>query len=147
MSRHTLLKNTITTAIFLIIATIIASIFFYFTRRNTTTIAIIYMLAVTFVAKYTVGYVPGIIASLVGVICVNYVFTFPFMELNFTIDGYPMTFIGMMVISSTTSTLTTHLKESRTGLSMNGKSCSWRRKRKPCGPIFCGRFPTICGHR
>lgn len=111
MSRHTLLKNTITTAIFLFIATIIASIFFYFTRRNTTTIAIIYMLAVTFVAKYTVGYVPGIIASLVGVICVNYVFTFPFMELNFTIDGYPMTFIGMMVISSTTSTLTTHLKE------------------------------------
>lgn len=111
MTRRVLLKNTITTAVFLIIATIIASIFFYCTRRNTTTIAIIYMLAVTFVAKYTDGYVPGIIASLVGVICVNYVFTFPFMELNFTIDGYPMTFIGMMFISSTTSTLTTHLKE------------------------------------
>lgn len=110
MSRKTVIENTVTTIVFLIIATIIAAIFINCTN-NSTNIAIIYMLAVTFVAKYTVGYVPGIIASLVGVICVNYVFTYPYMELNFSIDGYPMTFAGMMIISSTTSTLTTHLKK------------------------------------
>lgn len=72
---------------------------------------IIYMLAVLLIARQTVGYLPGIIASVISMININFLFTYPYMELNFSIDGYPLTFLGMTIISSITSTLTTHLKE------------------------------------
>lgn len=83
---------------------------FFHYSKNTTSVAIIYVLVVMLVARYTTGYVPGILASVVGVICVNYVFTYPYMHLNFTIDGYPITFMGMIVVSLITSTLTTQFK-------------------------------------
>ncbi len=103
------MKNLIITLIFMAIATILAVPFFYL-GNNTTSVAIVYILAVVFVARYTEGYLPGIVASFIGVICVNYVFTYPFMKLNFTIAGYPVTFLGMIIISSVISTMTSHLK-------------------------------------
>lgn len=110
MTRTALIRNTIITSFFLLLATIGSCIFFYATE-NTPNVAIIYMMAVVLIARFTDGYVPGIIASLVGVVFINLVFTYPYMELNFTLDGYPITFVGMMLISSITSTTTTHLKE------------------------------------
>lgn len=107
--RHRLLANTVVTSVLMTVATVVASAFFHYSR-NSTSVAIVYVLAVMLVARYTSGYVPGIVASVVGVICVNYVFTYPFMKMNFTMDGYPVTFMGMMVISSITSTLTTRFK-------------------------------------
>lgn len=110
MSRQTLIHNTIITFLYLTVATI-ASALFFVTTRNTTNVAILYMMATMMTARHTEGYIPGIIASLAGVIGINFIFTYPYMELNFTLDGYPLTFIGMMIISTITSTLTTHLKE------------------------------------
>lgn len=110
MAKKTLLRNIVITVGYLAIATVISTIFFISTR-NTTNIAIFYMLATMMIARQTDGYVPGIVASLVSVICINFIFTYPFMAFNFTLDGYPLTFIGMMIISTITSTLTTHLKE------------------------------------
>lgn len=109
MPRTTLIKNTLLTLSVLALATLLAVLFFYF-GKNTTSVAIIYILAVVLIAKYTDGYVPGIISSFIGVICVNYIFTYPFMKFNFTIDGYPVTFVGMIVTSSIISTMTSHLK-------------------------------------
>lgn len=110
MERKTLLRNTFLTAAIMVAATGISFAFFHYSG-NATGVAIVYVLAVMFVARYTQGYVPGIVASVIGVICVNYVFTYPYFQLNFSIDGYPLTFIGMMFISSVTSTLTTNLKK------------------------------------
>lgn len=110
MPRRTLVQNIIITTTLLMIFTLLAMLFFYL-GKNTTSVAIIYILAVMLIARYTSGYAPGIIASFIGVICVNYVFTFPFMQINFTMDGYPVTFLGMIIISSVTSTLTSHLKQ------------------------------------
>lgn len=110
MSRQNLIKNTFLTIAVLTLATILAILFFYL-GKNTTSVAIIYILAVVFIARYTEGYAPGIIASFIGVICVNYVFTYPFMKFNFTMDGYPVTFMGMIIISSLISTMTSHLKQ------------------------------------
>ena len=84
--------------------------FFYY-GKNTTSVAIIYVLSVMLVARYTVGYASGIVASLFGVGFVNYVFTYPYMTLNFTIDGYPVTFVGMTVVSVITSAMTTKFKK------------------------------------
>lgn len=109
LEREVLLKNIVITVFLMVLATLIAQFFFHYSR-NTTSVAIIYVLVVMLVARYTTGYVPGILASIVGVVCVNYVFTYPYMRLNFTIDGYPITFLGMIVISLITSTLTTQFK-------------------------------------
>ncbi|MDD3252602.1 MAG: DUF4118 domain-containing protein [Lachnospiraceae bacterium] len=110
MDRKTLAMNTTTTIAIMGVSTIVAEAFFHYSK-NSTSVAIIYVLAVMMVARYTVGYIPGIIASLFGVVFVNYVFTYPYMTLNFSIDGYPITFVGMMVTSGITSALTTKFKK------------------------------------
>lgn len=84
---------------------------FFLLSHNTANVAIIYVLATILVAQNTEGYIPGIIASLLSVIFINLVFTYPYMVLNFSLDGYPLTFLGMMIVASLTSILTTHLKE------------------------------------
>lgn len=104
------LKDGVRTLILLILFTIIAYFFHMLTAENTN-IAIVYILCVLLVSRLTSGYIWGIIASLFGVIGVNYLFTYPFLELNFALSGYPVTFIGMLTISIITSTLTTHIKE------------------------------------
>lgn len=110
MNRWTLLINICVTIGIFAAATILAITFFHYSA-NSTSVAIIYVLAVMLIARYTTGYVPGIVASFIGVICVNYVFTYPFMRLNFSIDGYPVTFVSMAVISGLTSALTTKFKK------------------------------------
>lgn len=110
MPKEDLIRNIVVTSVLLLGATA-CSAAFLFIGGNRTNIGIVFMLAVMLTARYTDGYIPGIIASIVGVVCVNYVFTYPFMELDFTLDGYPVTFIAMLLISGITSATTTHLKE------------------------------------
>ena len=70
----------------------------------------VFILAVVLVSRFTTGYWPGILASAVGVVSVNYLFTYPFHEFNMSIDGYPLTFAVMLVVSVLVSTLTTQIK-------------------------------------
>lgn len=110
MNKSVLLHNIKITLFFLIVATLLSSAFFLLSH-NAANVAIIYVLATVFVARSTSGYIPGIVTAFLSVVFINFVFTYPYMELNFTLDGYPVTFLGMMIIASLTSTLTTHLKE------------------------------------
>ena len=70
----------------------------------------VFILAVTLVARFTQGYVWGIVASLLGVVCVNYMFTYPYWEFDLTLAGYPLTFTAMLVVSLLISALTTRIK-------------------------------------
>ena len=108
--KRVILHNVSVTLLIMGISTVMAQAFFHFSR-NSTSVAIIYVLAVMLVARYTTGYITGIIASLFGVFFVNYVFTYPYMTFNFSLDGYPVSFIGMMLVSSITSTTTTRFKQ------------------------------------
>lgn len=110
LSGQALLRNFVITIICLMVATLLSAVFFLLSH-NTANIAIIYVLAVVIIAQNTAGYGCGIVASLFSVAFINFVFTYPYMELNFILDGYPVTFLGMTIISSLSSTLTTHLKE------------------------------------
>ena len=74
-------------------------------------VSMIFLLAVLITARVTRGYLYGIVASFAGVVFVNYVFTYPYFAFNFTISGYPLTFISMLVASLTTSAMTTQIKE------------------------------------
>lgn len=110
MKKTILLHNIGVTLFFLTAATLLSSAFFVLSH-NSANVAIIYVLATVFVARYTAGYVPGIVTAFLSVIFINFVFTYPYLALNFTLDGYPVTFLGMVIIASLTSTLTTNLKE------------------------------------
>jgi two-component system sensor histidine kinase KdpD len=72
---------------------------------------LIFVLAVMIVSLNTEGYFYGILAAVLAVIGVNYLFTYPYMALNFSITGYPLTFVTMLTVSLIISTLTTRLKE------------------------------------
>lgn len=73
-------------------------------------VPLIFVLAVVFISRLTNGYFYGIISSFLSVFCVNYIFTFPYFSFNFTISGYPLTFISMLAVSIITCTLTTQIK-------------------------------------
>ena len=74
-------------------------------------VIVIYFLAVVVVSRLTNGYFYGIMASLASVAAMNFFFTYPYYELNFTIEGYPVTFFSMLIISSIISTLTIQVKK------------------------------------
>lgn len=103
-------KNSTITLLLLLLFTILASAF-HSLANNTTNTAILYILYVVIVARLTSGYFFGIVASIFGVLGVNYLFTYPYLKLDFTITGYPIAFLGMLTTSVIISTLTTHIKE------------------------------------
>ena len=63
------------------------------------------------VSRFTDGYLFGLLASVIGVVGVNWIFTYPYMQLNFTISGYPLTFLVMLAVSVVVGTLTTQIKQ------------------------------------
>lgn len=71
----------------------------------------VFILAVAVVARFTSGYFWGILASLAGTFCVNYMFTVPFWEFELSYPGYSLTFAVMMIVSVLISTLTTQIKQ------------------------------------
>ena len=73
-------------------------------------VSMIFVLVVVLVARLTDGYAYGAAASFVGVVCVNYIFTYPYWEFNFTISGYPLTFFTMLSVSLIVSALTSQIK-------------------------------------
>ena len=91
------------------LATGIAFMYYHVVPENSANIAMIYILALVLVSRFTAGYRYGIVCSLFAVICVNYFFTYPYFRINFTLTGYPITFIGMLAITLLTSTMPSHL--------------------------------------
>ncbi len=74
-------------------------------------VPLIFVLAVLVISRTTDGYLYGIVSSLAAVVGVNWAFTYPYFALNFTLSGYPLTFVTMLAVSLITCTLTTRLKE------------------------------------
>ncbi|MCI9423267.1 DUF4118 domain-containing protein [Lachnospiraceae bacterium WCA-9-b2] len=103
------LRNISYTLILLAFATGLAFIFFHFVKDNSANIAFVYILALILIARWTTGYLYGILSSLFCVIFINGFFTYPFFEINFTMSGYPVTFVCMLIITITTSAMTTKL--------------------------------------
>lgn len=73
-------------------------------------VPLVFVLAVLLTARCTNGYFYGMFATVASVIGVNYVFTYPYFELNFTITGYPFTFLSMFAVSLTVGMLTERVK-------------------------------------
>ncbi|MBR2942247.1 MAG: DUF4118 domain-containing protein [Clostridia bacterium] len=73
-------------------------------------VPMVFVLAVLLTARVTDGFFYGLFASVASVIGVNYVFTYPYFEINFTITGYPITFLTMFAVSSVVGMLTAQVK-------------------------------------
>lgn len=106
-----LMQNTILTILILLVATAVSFGLFHLVPENTANVALIYITAVVMTARFTSGYFFGILASLVSVVGINFLFTYPYFEVNFTLTGYPITFLFTLIISITVSAITTRLKE------------------------------------
>ncbi len=72
---------------------------------------LLFVLAVVLISRFTNSYFYGVFASVVAVIEVNYVFTYPYFNLDFTLSGYPLTFVVMFSVSMVVSMLTTQIKQ------------------------------------
>lgn len=79
--------------------------------ESDTHVPLLFVLAVVLVSRFTEGYVYGILASMIAVVGVNYVFTYPYFEINFSLTGYPLTFLAMLAVATVVSALTTQIKE------------------------------------
>lgn len=74
-------------------------------------VPVIFVLAVFMASRYTSGYWYGLITAVLAVLGVNYAFTYPYLALNFTMTGYPLTFICFLGVSLMTSAMTSRIGE------------------------------------
>ena len=78
--------------------------------ENRTHVPLVYVLAVLLISRFTQGYFYGVLSAIAAVICVNYIFTYPYFAVDFTIAGYPITFLVMLAVAIITSALMTQIK-------------------------------------
>ncbi len=69
----------------------------------------VFVLAVLLISRLTTGYLYGLIAVVLGVVCVNFIFTFPYWAFNLSISGYPLTFFTLLMVSIISHDLRTPL--------------------------------------
>ena len=73
-------------------------------------VPMVFVLGVFLISVITRGYVCGIIASLLSTLAVNFAFTFPYFEFNFTMPENLFSAVVMLVVAIVTGALTTKLK-------------------------------------
>ncbi|HIY55035.1 MAG TPA: DUF4118 domain-containing protein [Candidatus Dorea merdavium] len=108
MGKRTL-RNILITLTILAAAAVIC----FFLQQSVGTEAhapLLFVLAVLFISRFTDGYGYGIFSAMASVIAVNYIFTYPYFAFNFTITGYPLTFLVMLAVALSVSALTTQIK-------------------------------------
>ena len=108
------IKSYLIDAIFMLLILIASFSVVIFAQKSFETGAIaqmIFVMAVFLVSLSTHGYIFGITASLISVLAVNYAFTFPYFEFNFSLPENLFSGIVMLFVSIMTSTLTTNLKK------------------------------------
>lgn len=100
-----IIKNCFIMTVLLLVATIIGHLFreIGFQEPN---IVVIYILAVMLVAKFSTGYVYGIVSSVISILVFNYLFTAPYKTFDVYDPSYFSTFTIMAITSLITSTMT-----------------------------------------
>lgn len=109
VSRSRILHDILVSISLLALGTLLCSLTRLATQ-NLLNASFIYLMIVVVIARFTTGYIYGIVGSVISIICINCFFTYPYMKINFTMDGYPIAFFSMLAISSITSATTTNLK-------------------------------------
>ena len=74
-------------------------------------VPLIFVLTVLLVSLFTDGYLYGLVSSVISVFGVNYAFTYPYLHFNFSLTGYPLTFMCMFVVSVITCALMSRVRK------------------------------------
>ena len=74
-------------------------------------VPMVFVLGVFLVSVITEGYLCGVTASLISTLAVNFAFTFPYFEFNFTIPENLFSGVVMLVVAVVTCALTAKLKQ------------------------------------
>ena len=69
-------------------------------------VPLVFVLVVLLTARFTDGYFYSLFATIVSVFGVNYAFTYPYFKFNFTLTGYPFTFLTMFAVTLVVGMLT-----------------------------------------
>ena len=93
-------------------------------------IAMLYTLGVFVITRYTNGYVYGMLFAIMSVLSVNFFFTYPYQDFNFSIEGYQVTFLGMFAIAIITSAMSSNMKEQAEQLAEQEKELMEAQKEK-----------------
>ena len=91
----------------------LASVFCVLLRQVSSSdvhVPLIFILVVLVVSLLTDGYFYGLLAALTSVFTVNVAFTYPYMKMDFSAYGYPLTFLTMAAVGLAVSTLTARVK-------------------------------------
>ena len=70
----------------------------------------LFLFAVALVSRLTRGYFYGVAAAVLSVFAINFAFTVPIMSFNFSLAGYPLTFLVLLTTALLMSAMTTQLK-------------------------------------
>lgn len=104
------LRDTLTTAFFFMVAIGVCAVL-RMTDGGDGFASPVFVLAVLMVSRFTEGYLFGLVSAVLGVVCVNYVFTYPYFQIDFTIAGYPLSFLAFLMVSVITCALTSQAKQ------------------------------------
>lgn len=77
---------------------------------NDNAVPLVFVLAVLLTSRFTDGYFYGLFATVASVFGVNYAFTYPYFEFNFSLTGYPLTTLTMFAVSLVVGMLTEQVK-------------------------------------
>lgn len=103
------LKNTLVTICFLALAYFSSTILLRHTGAENNS-ALVFTLAVACISLLSSGYIPGIIASLISAVAINFFFMYPYSQFNLTLTGYPVALFSFLCIACIVSALTTRIK-------------------------------------
>lgn len=104
-------RDTLITLIIFALATVVCSALKPFSDSDFHA-PLIFVLALLMISTLTDGYLYGFVGSVIAVFGVNIVFTYPYFRMNFSLTGYPLTFMCMFTVSILTCTLTSRVRES-----------------------------------
>lgn len=113
MQKNTLKQIThdlLITVGLLLVTTSLTFILFFQVSDNPANIALFYIFGILTTAKHTNGYFYGILASGLGVLIINCLFTYPYFSINFSLPDYPFTFFCMLTLSILSSAATSRIK-------------------------------------
>lgn len=102
-------------------ATVLSVLYHHLNSMGSANVGLIYILTVILISYHTDKYRYGIIAAIFSVFCINFLYTYPFYQINFTMSGYPFTFVVMYFISILTSATTFRMKDQARKIKENEK--------------------------
>lgn len=109
MKKNSILKNTVL-SLLILTAAFFLSLGIQHIFNAPSLIPSVFVLAVFLISLLTQGYIYGLVSALISVLAVNYAFTFPYLEFNFTIGENAVSAIILIAVTFLSCTLTTKIR-------------------------------------